>query len=83
MGLNTGPLIMENQVMKQKVYELQGYGIVLDKVVFITRVFKAEEDEGYQFNIRFSGNLRLAPKFAERHEADLQRGLLLRALEQQ
>ena len=74
---------MENQVMKQKVYELQGYGIVLDKVVFITRVFKAEEDEGYQFNIRFSGNLRLAPKFAERHEADLQRGLLLRALEQQ
>ena len=82
-GLNTGPLIMENHDMSQKIYELQGYAIVLDKVVFITRVFEAEEGEGYQFNIRFSGNLRLAPKFAERHEADLQRGLLIRALSEQ
>ena len=73
---------MENQVMKQKVYELQGYALVLDKVVFVTRVFEAEEDEGYQFNVRFSGDLRLAPKFATRHEADLQRGLLIRALDE-
>ena len=66
--------------MSQRIYELQGYAIVLDKIVFITRVFEAEDGEGFQFNIRFSGNLRLAPKFAARHEADLQRGLLLRAL---
>ena len=71
---------MENQDMSQRVFELQGYAICLDKVVFVTRVFDAEEGEGYQFNIRFSGNLRLAPKFATRHEADLQRSLLLRAL---
>ena len=71
---------MENQTMNEKTYELQGYAIVLDKIVFLTRVFEAEEDEGYQFNIRFSGDLRLAPRFATRHEADLQRGLLLRAL---
>ncbi len=37
---------MENQVMKQKVYELQGYALVLDKIVFVTRVFEAEDDEG-------------------------------------
>ncbi len=72
---------MENRTMSKKVYELQGYGIVLDKVVFVTRVFEAEEDEGYQFNIRFSSDLRLAPKFATRHEADLQRGLLIQALD--
>jgi len=66
--------------MAGKVYEIQGYGIVLDKVVFVTRVFAAEEGEGYQFNIRFAGDLRLAPRFPTRHEADLQRGLLLQAI---
>lgn len=62
------------------VYEIQGYAIVLDKVTFLTRVFKAEDNEGFQFNIRFSGDLRLAPKFPTRHEADLQRSLLINAL---
>jgi hypothetical protein len=63
-----------------KIYELQGYVIVLDKVVFLTRVFAAEDDEGFQFNIRFSGDLLLAPRFPTRHEADLQRSLLLQAI---
>jgi hypothetical protein len=72
---------MENRLMDQKIYELQGYAIVLDKVVFVTRVFEAEEGEGFQFNVRFSGDLRLAPKFATRPEADLQRSLLIRALD--
>jgi hypothetical protein len=62
------------------MYELQGYAMALDKVIFITRVFQAEDGEGFQFNIRFDGDLRLAPKFPTRHEADLQRGLLLKAL---
>ena len=66
--------------MAENIYELQGYVIVLDKVVFLTRVFEAEESEGYQFNIRFSGDLKLAPKFSTRHEADLQRSLLIKAL---
>jgi len=66
--------------MAETIYELQGYAIVLNKVVFLTRVFKAEDDEGYQFNIRFAGDLRLAPKFPTRHEADLQRSLLIKAL---
>ena len=66
--------------MTSKIYELQGYAMALDKVVFLTRVFSAEEGEGFQFNIRFGGDLRLAPKFATRHEADLQRSLLVKAL---
>ena len=71
---------MEQQNEPAKIHELQGYAVVLDKIVFVTRVFEADEGEGFQFNIRFSGDLRLAPKFATRHEADLQRSLLLRAL---
>jgi hypothetical protein len=66
--------------MADKVIELQGYAMVLDKVVFVTRVFAAEDNEGYQFNIRFVGEVLLSPKFPTRHEADLQRSLLLRAL---
>ncbi|MBT8048847.1 MAG: hypothetical protein HKN57_14305 [Xanthomonadales bacterium] len=66
--------------MSKAVYELQGYAIVLDKIVFVTRVFTAEDGEGFQFNIRFSGETRLAPKFATRHEADLQRSLVIKAL---
>jgi hypothetical protein len=49
-------------------------------VTFLTRVFKAEDEEGFQFNIRFSGELRLTPKFPTRHEADLERSLLISAL---
>jgi len=63
-----------------RIYELQGYAIALDKVMFITRVFAADGDEGFQFNIRFGGDLRLSPRFATRHEADLQRSLLIKAI---
>ncbi len=66
--------------MARSVYDLQGYAVVLDKVVFVTRVFKAESDEGFQFNVRLARDLRLTPKFPTRHEADLQRELLLKAL---
>jgi len=66
--------------MSEKLYELQGYAIMLDKVIFLTRVFEAEDGEGFQFNIRFTGDLRLAPRFPTRHEADLHRSLLIKAL---
>ena len=72
----------EINLMAEKTYELQGYAIVLDKIVFITRVFEAEDGEGFQFNIRFTGDLRLAPRFPTRHEADLKRSLLLKALKE-
>ena len=66
--------------MNRSVIDLQGYAVVLDKIVFLTRVFEAEDEEGFQFNVRFVGDLRLAPKFPTRHEADLQRELLLKSL---
>jgi hypothetical protein len=66
--------------MATTIHELQGYSIVLKKIAFVTRVFKAGGEEGYQFNIRFSGDLRLAPQFPTRHDADLARELLIKAI---
>jgi len=64
------------------VYELQGFAIVLDKVTLVSRVFAADNKEGYQFNISFTGELRLPLKFPTRNEADLERQLLLKALKE-
>lgn len=66
--------------MTRRIYELQGYVINLDHVAFVTRVFEAERDEGYQFNVRFAADARLSPRFATRNEADLARSLLIDAL---
>ena len=68
--------------MTHKVYEIQGYTIVLDKIAFLTRVFEAENGEGYQFNIRFSSEMRLSPRFATRSDADLERQMLIKALKE-
>jgi hypothetical protein len=74
------PLIHGEISVTARIYELQGYAIALDKVIFLTRVFAAEDGEGFQFNVRFGSDVRLAPKFATRPEADLQRSLLVKAL---
>jgi len=66
--------------MSRAIYELQGFAIVLDQVALISRVFIADNEEGYQFNITFSTDLRLPVKFPARHEADLERQLFLSAL---
>lgn len=66
--------------MTTVVHEIQGYAIVLDKVVFLTRVFKAEADEGFQFNIVLSGDVRLSLRFPTRHDADLERAMLIQAI---
>lgn len=66
--------------MARTVHELQGYTIVLDKIAFLTRVFEAEGGEGYQFNIRFAADVRLAPRYPTRQEAELARSLLIQAL---
>ncbi len=68
--------------MARQVHELQGYIIVLNHVAFVTRVFEADNDEGWQFNIRFASDIRLAPRFANRAEAELARSLLIEALKQ-
>jgi len=66
--------------MSGSVYELQGFAIVLEKVALVSRVFEANNNEGYQFNITFTSDLRLPLKFPTRTEADLERQLFLKAL---
>lgn len=66
--------------MSREIYELQGFVIVLDKVVLLSRVFEADNKEGYQFNITFGSELRLPVKFPTRNDADLERQLFVKAL---
>ena len=66
--------------MSRAIYELQGFAIALDKVALVSRVFVADNGEGYQFNITFGAELRLPMKFPTRNEADLGRQLFLSAL---
>ena len=68
--------------MAQAVLDIQGYAVVLNKVCFVTRVFRAENEEGYQFNIRFTEKLILPAKYPSRHEAELQRELLVQSLKE-
>ena len=72
--------LTRKDLMARSVYELQGYTIVLDHVAFLTRVFEAEGDEGYQFNVRFAADIRLSPRYPTREEAELGRSLLVQAL---
>jgi len=66
--------------MGRSVYELQGFAIVLEKIALVSRVFEADNEEGYQFNITFNSELRLPVKFPTRTDADLERQLFLKAL---
>ena len=66
--------------MNRAIYELKGFAVVLGKVALVSRVFTADDKEGYQFNITFSSELRLPVKFPTRNEADLERQLFLKAL---
>jgi hypothetical protein len=66
--------------MSNKIHEIKGYSIVASKVAFITRIFEANEDEGYQFNIAFLGDLRISVRFPTRHDAELERELLLKSI---
>ena len=64
-----------------KIYEIKGYTLVIDKIVFISGVFTATQDEGKQFNVRVLGDL-LKFKFPNHVEAVLARELLLKALKE-
>ena len=68
--------------MGKAIYELQGFAVVLNKVALVSRVFTADKNEGYQFNITFSSELRLPVKFPTRTDADLERQLFLKALKE-
>ena len=68
--------------MGRAIYELQGFAVALDKVALVSRDFTADKNEGYQFNITFSSELRLPVKFPTRTDADLARQLFLKALKE-
>ncbi len=62
-------------------HELQGYVLVLDKIVHVTRVFEAMNAEGFQFNVRMLGPTLIELKYPDRATAVLQRDLLVEAIE--
>lgn len=64
-----------------RLYDLKGFTLVLDKVVFISAVFVADNQKNSQFNVRMIGDL-LHFKFANHAEAVLARGLLVKALKE-
>ena len=63
------------------IHHIQGYVVVLDKIVHVTRVFEAEGAAGAQFNIQLTGNARLQLKYPDRAHATLERDTLIKALE--
>jgi hypothetical protein len=64
----------------KRTYDVQGFTLCLDKVVMLSAIFEAERDEGWQFNIRLLGDVRLQVKQPTRAAALLERQLLVRAL---
>ncbi|WP_223786643.1 hypothetical protein [Marinicella meishanensis] len=64
-----------------KTYDLKGYTLVLEKVVFVSAVFTANHDEGKQFNVRLVGDL-LKFKFPNHADAVMARELLVKALKE-
>ncbi len=61
-----------------KIHHIKNYTVVLDKVVFLSGVFLAEDDS-FQFNIKVVDDM-LSLKFPDRAEAVLARELLVKAL---
>ncbi|MCB1581791.1 MAG: hypothetical protein R3E90_07505 [Marinicella sp.] len=64
-----------------KTYDLRGYTLVLDKIVFISAVFTADQEEGKQFNVRLIGDM-LKFKFPTHEDAVLARQLLIKAIKE-
>lgn len=67
--------------MSKKTHAIKGYTLVLNKILFITPLFKAENNEGIQFNISLGDGIRIRAKYPTREEATLARELLVRAIE--
>jgi hypothetical protein len=68
--------------MAENTHDVQGFTLVLDKVVMLSAVFESDNGEGWQFNVRMLGDVRLQVKKPTRAEALLERQLLLKALNQ-
>ena len=65
--------------MSKPTIEIRGFVLVLRHIVMISPVFEADDEEGSQFNVRMNG-VRVPFKFPTRHDATLQREMLVKAL---
>lgn len=68
--------------MSSRVYDIQGYSLALPHVLFVSAVFNSELKEGWQFNVRLAGDVRLQFKFPNRSDAAIERELFVKALKE-
>lgn len=66
--------------MTRTTYDIQGFTVVLDQIVMISAIFEADNKEGWQFNVRMTGDVRLAIKRPTREDATMERQRLVQAL---
>jgi len=63
-----------------KTYDIAGFTLVLDKIAMISAIFEAENEEGWQFNVRLVSGDRVIVKRPDRARATLDRELLIKAI---
>ncbi len=66
----------------QPTYDIAGFTLVLSKITLISAIFEAENNEGWQFNIRFVSGEKIAVKQPDRARISLDRDLLVQAINQ-
>ena len=66
--------------MAKRTHDVAGFTLILDKIVMISGVFEAKNDEGWAFNVRLVSGARVAIKKPDRNSAVLERELLIQAI---
>lgn len=66
----------------QQTYDLAGFTLVLNKITMISAIFEADNNEGWQFNVRFVSGEKIAVKNPDRARNALDRELLIQAINQ-
>lgn len=66
--------------MAKRTHDVAGFTLVLDKIVMISGLFEAKNNEGWAFNVRLVSGARVAVKKPDRNAAVLERELLIKAL---
>ncbi len=66
--------------MEKRTYDIGGFTLVLDKVMMVSGLFEAKNNEGWAFNVRLVSGDRVVVKKPDRNAAVLERELLIKAL---
>lgn len=64
-----------------KTHDIKGFTLLLQQVLFISPVFEADENKGFQFNVKVTGDL-LPFRFPTRADAVMARELLHKAMKE-